>query len=169
VQKKIEKENEFLEKIQKHQPILHKISYLYTQNQVEREDMYQEIMLQLWHSYPSFKGNSKFSTWLYRVALNTAITITKKQKQTKIVFIENSDQIADTFDMGKAQEKSENIRILHQAISCLNQMEKAIILLWLEEKKYQEIAEIVGVSLKNVSVKVLRIKKKLAKIIKEMQ
>lgn len=158
----IEIENEFIIEIQKHQGILHKICFIYSQNVVEKEDLYQEIILQLWKSYPSFRKEAKFSTWMYRVALNTAITLNKKA----VLFENHKTQLSDDYAIAEAVDYSEDIKILYKAISKLSKIEKAIIMLWLEEKAYSEIAEIVGMSVKNVSVKLVRSKKKLAKLIK---
>jgi len=157
-------ENEFIEKIHEYQGILHKICFVYSKNKSDREDLYQEMVLQLWKSYPSFRQEAKFSTWMYRVAINTAITLTKKAA----LFEKSKAIISDGYEFNEFNGYSEDIKILYKAISKLSKIEKAIILLWLEEKSYREIAQIVGVSGKNVSVKLVRIKKKLAKIIKEI-
>ena len=143
---------------------MHKICLVYADTKADREDLYQEMILQLWKSYSSFQEKSRFSTWMYRVALNTAITTTKKatlfksQRRTSPV----------AYELEESMDYSEDVRILYRAISQLNKVEKAIILLWLEEKSYQEIAQSIGMSVKNVSVKLVRIKNKLAKLIKMM-
>jgi RNA polymerase sigma-70 factor (ECF subfamily) len=157
-------ENEFIEQIQKHQGILHKICFVYANSKTDKEDLYQEIVLQLWKSYPSFQKEAKFSTWMYRVALNTAITLNKK-----IALYENhKTQLSDEYAIEEGIDYSEDIKTLYKAISKLSKIEKAIILLWLEEKPYSEIAEIVGISEKNVSVKLVRSRKKLAILIKKI-
>lgn len=161
-QKEIEKE--FVEQIQKHQGILHKICFVYSKSEVDKEDLYQEIVLQLWKSYPSFRKEAKFSTWMYRVALNTAITLNKKAA----IFENAKTQLNDEHPITEVIDYSEDIKTLYKAISKLSKIEKAIIMLWLEEKAYSEIAEIVGISEKNVSVKLVRSKKKLAKTIKKI-
>lgn len=158
-------EQEFVARIDKHQGILHKICFVYAKNDADKDDLYQEIILQLWKSYSSFKGKSTFSTWMYRVALNTAITLTKKIK----LKVDNSEPYFLSFDVEKSMEYTEDIKILYRAISKLNKIEKAIILLWLEEKPYNEIAQTIGISVKNVSVKLVRIKHKLANIIERLQ
>jgi RNA polymerase sigma-70 factor (ECF subfamily) len=158
-------EKEFIGRIRKHQGILHKICFIYSKNESDKEDLYQEMALQLWKSYPSFKGDSQFSTWMYRVALNTAITYTRKAS----FFVSDRKDYPDTFDPEVSMDYSEDIRILYRAISQLNKVDKAIILLWLEERPYSEIAEIIGVSVKNVSVKLVRIKEKLAERIRKLQ
>jgi RNA polymerase sigma-70 factor (ECF subfamily) len=158
----IEIENKFIFEIQKNQGILHKICFIYSKNSIEKEDLYQEIILQLWKSYPSFRNEAKLSTWMYRVALNTAITLNKKAA----IFENYKTQLSDDYAIAEVVDYSEDIKILYKAISKLSKIEKAIIMLWLEEKAYSEIAEIVGMSVKNVSVKLVRSKKKLAKLIK---
>lgn len=160
----IEKEKRFLDLVHQNQGIIHKICYVYYTNTSKREDLYQEITLQLWKSFSSFKGKSQFSTWMYRVALNTAINMTKRP-----AFL--SDQAADyepVTDLNLDQDISEEIKLLYRGISMLEKVEKAIILMWLEDKSYQEIAETIGISSKNVSVKLVRIKTKLAEIIEKL-
>jgi RNA polymerase sigma-70 factor (ECF subfamily) len=127
--------------------------------------MYQEIILQLWKSFPSFRGQAAFSTWMYRVALNTAITMTKKPN----LFVDEQKIPAIPYEIDKRFEFSEDVKILHRAISQLNRVEKGIILLWLEENSYEEIAETIGITVKNVSVKLVRIRSKLGEIMKKMQ
>jgi len=161
-QRKIEQD--FVQKIQKHQGILHKVSYIYSQNDEDKDDLYQEIVLQLWKSFPTFREESKFSTWMYRVALNTAITLNKKKRFIKASANVDPNQFSDEAHA----EYAEDVKLLYKAISKLNKIDKAIILLWLEEKTYQEISEIIGITVKNVSVKIVRSKKKLAKIIKKL-
>lgn len=127
--------------------------------------MVQEIILQLWKSFPTFKGQSAFSTWMYRVALNTALSITKKPK----LFVDaKADYYNVPGDDNFSGDMDEDTRFLYQAITTLNKVERAIILLWLEEHTYEEIAETIGISVKNVSVKLVRIKSKLKKTMKRL-
>ncbi len=143
---------------------MHKISFIYANTSLIREDLYQEITLQLWKSYPSFRNESAFSTWMYKVALNTAISFTKK------TFLpENGPKDEPSYEMEDDTEYSEKVRTLYKAISRLKKVEKAIILLWLEERSYDEIAATIGISVKNVSVKLVRIKEKLSDMIKSME
>lgn len=152
---------QFLELIKKHQSILHKICFIYCRNRSDREDLQQEIILQLWKSFPSFQGNAAFSTWMYRVALNTAINQTRKPG----LLIDSSSSPELSYDPSESYHLSEEIQILYRAISRLKKIEKAIILLWLEERSYEEIAEMIGITVKHVSVKLVRIKTRLAQII----
>lgn len=155
---------QFLELIKKHQSILHKICFIYCRNGAGREDLQQEIILQLWKSFPSFQGKAAFSTWMYRVALNTAINQTKKPG----LLIDSSSSPELSYDPSESYHLSEEIQILYMAISRLKKIEKAIILLWLEERSYEEIAEMIGITVKNVSVKLVRIKARLAEIISNL-
>lgn len=156
-------EKEFLEIIQKNQGIIHKVCNMYCDSQEDRNDLFQEIIAQLWKSYPSFRQESKVTTWMYRVALNTAITSFKKSKrrpdQNRLTY-ENFQLANDEYD----SETEENIKLLHAAVSQLTGVEKSIILLYLENKKYEEIAEITGITQNYVRVKMNRIKKKLKKL-----
>ena len=155
----------FSELIQKNQAIIHKITRIYENSRVDREDLFQEICLQLWKSYPNFREEAKFSTWMYRVALNTAISKVRKSKNN-VAFepLRETDRIPEDLNIEK-----ENIKCLYQAISKLNRIDKAIILLWLEDKNYEEIAAILGISKTNVSVKLVRIKRKLEELVNDVK
>jgi len=155
----------FLELIHRHQSIIHKICFVYCNNRADREDLQQEVILQLWKSFPSFQENAAFSTWMYRVALNTAINQTRKPG----LLFDTSSSPEIPYDPSKFYDLSEEIKILYRAISQLRKVEKAIILLWLEEKTYEEIAESIGISVKNVSVRLVRIRTRLAEIIQKLQ
>lgn len=155
----------FLELIHKHQSIIHKICFVYCRNRADQEDLQQEIILQLWKSFPSFQENAAFSTWMYRVALNTAINQTRRPG----LLLDTSSSPDIPYDPSDSYQLSEEIQILYRAISELRKVEKAIILLWLEEKSYEEIAETIGITVKNVSVRLVRIRAKLAEIISKLQ
>lgn len=149
--------------IQKNQRIIHKITMIYANSSADREDLFQEICLQLWKSYPGFREEAQFSTWIYRVALNTAISNIRKSKNSlSFEPLRETDRIPD-----ESSDETEQVKLLYSAISKLNRIEKAIILLWLEEKNYEEIASIMGTSKTNVSVKLVRIKRKLEEMISE--
>jgi RNA polymerase sigma-70 factor (ECF subfamily) len=156
-------EKEFIELIKSHQGILHKICNIYFLRDPYKEDYYQEILIRLWKSYPSFKNQSAFSTWLYRVALNTAIDIIRKQsllpKHTDLSKTEYN--IADY----KNNSESDNKDKLYLAINLLSDIEKAIIILYLEDFNYKEIAEVIGISENYAGVKINRIKTQLIKIL----
>ena len=136
---------------------------MYCDAEQDRKDLFQEIIAQLWHSYPSFRHESKVTTWMYRVGLNTAITSFKKSKRRPDrdgLSYENF-QVADESQLS---EKDDNIKLLHLAVARLTGIEKSIILLFLENKRYEEIAEITGITQNYVRVKMNRIKKKLKKL-----
>ncbi|MDG1661653.1 MAG: sigma-70 family RNA polymerase sigma factor [Winogradskyella sp.] len=159
-----ELEHSFVEQLQKHQNIVHKICRLYSNNQDAHNDLFQEITIQLWRAYPKFRGDSKFSTWMYRVGLNTAITLYRKSKRS----IKTSDFDAYQFKI-KAEEydstEEEQLKLLYQAVHQLNDIEKALVLLYLEDKDYREISETLGISEVNARVKMNRVKKKLKAIL----
>ncbi len=156
-------ERDFLQLIKDNQGIIHKVCNIYCDDQEDRNDLFQEIVAQLWKSFPSFRQESKVTTWMYRVALNTAITSFKKQKrrpdQNRLTY-ENFQIKDENYD----HETEENIKLLHRAVAQLTGVEKSIVILYLEEKKYEEIAEITGITQNYVRVKMNRIKKKLKKI-----
>jgi RNA polymerase sigma factor (sigma-70 family) len=158
-------EKEFIEMINKHRGILFKVSNLYCHQEEDKKDLFQEMVLQLWRSYPGFKNDSQSSTWMYRVALNTAISNFRKEsrKPGRRSILEADFEIPDFSDL---PQQNENLTLLKLAINQLTQIEKAIIILYLEEKSYEEISEIIGISKSNVGVKINRIKVKLEKIIK---
>lgn len=155
------KEIDFTQLIQSNQGIVHKVCRIYTDTQEEHEDLFQEIVLQLWKSFDSFKGDSKFSTWMYRVGLNTAITlIRKKSKSIPVTSIDSTN-----FSHFKSQEydevQEERLKLLNSSIKKLNDVERALVLLYLEELPYKEIAETMGITEVNARVKMNRAKEKL--------
>lgn len=159
-------EREFLHIIRENQGIIYKVCNMYCDTGEDRNDLFQEIVAQLWKSYPSFRKESKITTWMYRVGLNTAITTFKKSKrrpdQNRLTY--ENFQIADE---NHETDTEENIKLLHLAVEQLTGIEKSIILLFLENKKYEEIAEITGITQNYVRVKMNRIKKKLKKLMDE--
>ncbi|TKG94644.1 sigma-70 family RNA polymerase sigma factor [Puteibacter caeruleilacunae] len=154
---------DFVNIITENQGIIHKVCSIYCDNEEDRKDLFQEILAQLWKSYASFRSESKFSTWMYRVALNTAITSFKRGKRQpdRTNLPEGNIQIPDE---GYDMETEEQIKHLYKAISKLTGIEKSIILLYLENHPYEEIAEITGITQNYVRVKMNRIKKKLKKL-----
>jgi RNA polymerase sigma factor (sigma-70 family) len=153
-------EKQFLEIVRNNQGIIHKVCSIYCDNEEDRNDLVQEILAQLWKSFPSFRNESKFTTWMYRVALNTAITSFKKYKRQpdRTPLSNQNFQIADEII---SSETEDHIRLLREAVSKLTGIEKSIILLYLENKSYEDIAEITGITQNYVRVKMNRIKKKL--------
>jgi len=159
-----ELEHNFVELLEKHQNIVHKVCRLYTNNQDAHNDLFQEITIQLWKAYPKFRGNSKFSTWMYRVGLNTAITIYRKNKRRIRTQEFDAFQFkisAEAFDDTEEQQ----LKLMYKAVHQLNDIEKALIFLYLEDKNYSEISETMGISEVNARVKMNRIKTKLRTIL----
>ncbi|MEN0048965.1 MAG: sigma-70 family RNA polymerase sigma factor [Bacteroidota bacterium] len=162
------KEEAFVQLIQEHEGIIFKITTIYVKAQVDQQDLYQEIVYQLWKSYDSFQGKSKRSTWLYRVALNTAIT--RKRKRQKSVDTLPIDQVVLNQMEIKDHLMEERVQTLYTHIQQLNTLEKGLIFLFLEGKKHEEIAQITGLSKTNVGTRLARIKQKLkAGIEKEVE
>lgn len=157
-------EEQFVKLLQENQNIVHKICRLYTHDQDSHNDLFQEITIQLWKAYPNFRGDSKFTTWAYRVGLNTAITLYRKKKKTI-----NTIEFDSTFHKVKQEdynfEEEEKIKLLYSAIGELNDIEKALVFLYLEEKDYSEISETLGITEVNARVKMNRLKGKLKKIL----
>ncbi len=156
---------EFINLIEKNRGIIHKITLMYTSTASDKEDLYQEICLQLWRSVRHYRGESKFTTWLYRVAINTAINSIRKNKRSVNTVELDPERHYEIKDNHREQQTS----LLMKAISRLNRIDRAIILLWLEEKKYEEISEIMGLTRSTVSVRLVRIRKKLEELLKQME
>ena len=159
-----ELEHSFVTQLQTNQNIVHKICRLYTNNSDAHNDLFQEITIQLWKAFPKFRGDSKFSTWMYRVALNTAITLFRKSKRTVktqdfagVSFKISSEDYDDTVE--------EQLKLMYSAVKSLNDIDKALVFLYLENKSYREIAETLGITEVNSRVKMNRIKEKLKTII----
>ncbi len=154
----------FVEQLKENQNIIHKVCRLYTNNQDAHNDLFQEITIQLWKAYPKFRGDSKFSTWMYRVGLNTAITLYRKSKRR----IQTSEFDALQFKI-KAEEyddtEEEQLKLMYSAIHQLNDIEKALVFLYLEDKDYKEISATLGITEVNARVKMNRVKKKLRTIL----
>ena len=156
----------FNELFEEHKGIINKVSMLYTRNREDQEDLLKDICFQLCRSYNNFREEAQFSTWLYRVALNTAINQVRKNKKKSAseTFYENIHYASLNSENNDGQ-----VSQLFKAISLLNKIDKALILLWLEEKSYDDIADILGISKSNVSVKLVRIKKQLSETINGLQ
>lgn len=152
-------EEQFVDIVEQNQGLIHKVCHLYADTDVDKNDLFQEIVLQLWKAYPNYKGNSKLSTWMYRVALYTAMNELKKRKRHH-----HLDPMAD-FLLNDADMKFD-VDHINAALALLSASERAIVTLYIDEKSYQEIAQILGISDSNVGVKLNRIKKKLKKLIK---
>lgn len=157
-------ETEFIERVNAAQGIIHKVCRMYCDDETHRQDLFQEIILQLWKSYSSFEGKSQFSSWMYRVALNVAIQDFRKEKKRKYFFLESYD-FKEPTSPSPSKPRDSRIDALYSAIAKLDKIEKAIMLLHLDEVSNEEIAKIVGITQNYVRVKMTRIRTKLAKTI----
>lgn len=153
----------FLVIVENNKGILFKVANSYCRNNEDRKDLVQEIILQLWKSFDSYNDKFKYSTWIYRISLNVAISFYRKESGRKRI---SNPITTDIFDFSEAEisdEKETNLGLLNQMISELNDLNKALMLLYLEEKSYKEISEIIGITETNVATKIGRIKSKLKK------
>jgi RNA polymerase sigma-70 factor, ECF subfamily len=159
----IGEENKFINLIKEHQGLIHKVCFMYEHDPDTRNDLFQEIVLQLWKSFPTFRGEAKITTWMYRIALNTAISGYRKQKRN----IQTEDlhelhlNISENY---AAEEREEDFQRLQTAIRQLSEIERAMVMMALEEIPYEEIAETIGITQNNVRVRMNRIREKLRKI-----
>jgi RNA polymerase sigma-70 factor (ECF subfamily) len=153
----MQNEAAFLEQIQENKGIILKLVGLYANNEEERKDMFQEILFQAWKGFPGFRGESKFSTWLYRISLNTLLTTQRKANRVQYRETVDDAPLADVHDA----LKNENSRLLRQAVRRLPETERAIITLHLDGYANPEIAEIMGITINNTTVKLHRIKNQL--------
>ena len=160
-------EDKFVGDINENAGIIHKICNIYFTSLHDRQDAYQEILYQLWRSYPAFKGDSKFSTWMYKVALNTAISYMKKSNRVRSDAI-LPGQLEHLAESNREQGTHEKMQMLYTAINALSEIDKAITLLFLEDKSYEEISSITGITKTNVSVRLVRIKKSLKEKLKNI-
>ncbi len=159
-----ELEKSFVKQLQENQNLIHKICRIYTDGEDAHKDLFQEITIQLWKAFPQFRGDSKFTTWAYRVGLNTAITLYRK-KTKSINTIEFDGKLHKIDQDEYNYEEEEHIKLLYQAVQQLNDIEKALVFMYLEDKDYSEIAETLGITEVNARVKMNRIKGKLKTIL----
>ncbi len=159
-QRILSSEQEFIAQIRSTQGILWKICHLYCPEAEERQDLFQEMLVQLWRSYRTFKGQSKFSTWVYRVCLNVAISQYRKNRR-QAPSTELPREVYEQVDSQESELKEERSKALYEAIAQLKTVEKALVMLYLEDKSYDEISEIMGISANNARVKMNRIREKL--------
>ena len=145
-------EKEFLSAVKEHEKIIWKVITMYQSNSGDREDLRQEILLNAWKGSKNFRGEAKFSTWLYQVALNTAITFYKKDLRQQHI-----PELQEQPDTSNEAE----LEILNQAISALSRVDKALVMLFLEDYSYAEIGTMMGITANNVAVKMNRIKSRL--------
>ncbi|GAB4045101.1 RNA polymerase sigma factor [Spirosoma litoris] len=157
-------EIDFIQIVNTHAGILHKICRLYGKEEEDRKDLYQEIVLQLWRSFPTFRQEAQPSTWLYRVALNTAISLVRWQSRRITPVMLDNELLTDLQGPGTA-EIDDQMHQFYKAVEYLSSIEKALVFLYLDGNSYDEIARIMGISNSNVGVKLNRIKAKLKRIV----
>jgi RNA polymerase sigma-70 factor (ECF subfamily) len=158
--KKVDLEKEFINLIKKNESIILKICNIYCKEIDDRQDLYQDILVQLWKSFPKFDKRAKISTWMYRIAFNTAVSRYRLEKKKSI-----NEEISDQLISDNSNE-DENVRLLYGAIDGLDKIDKAITLLYMDGTKYKEIGEIMGLSESNVGFKINQIKRKLREKLK---
>ena len=159
----LKNQNDFIELIEENRGIIHKVINMYCSLEEDKQDLFQEILIQLWRSYEKFRGDAKFSTWMYRIAINTAITgIRKTARKIQTVSTETIPFEIQFEQYDK--EKEHQLNQLYAAIKELNEVERSIVMLYLDDKSYDEMEEILGINQNNLRVKMNRIKDKLRKI-----
>lgn len=158
-------EKEFLHKLELHKGIIHKVAKMYMDNAEDRADLFQEIILQLWKAYGSFKGESQFSSWMYRVALNTALIYFKKERKKPDKY--RIEQDLDVKDETQTEDTESQLEYFYEAVQQLNAVEKALIFLFLEGQSHKEIGKNLGITEVNARVKLNRTKDKLQQLIKQ--
>lgn len=152
----------FLQFIQENKGIIHKVCHLYGRTVQDQQDLFQEITIQLWKAYPNFRHESKISTWMYRVALNTAISDFRKQ-QRRITTVSFDATAGADLTIGDDHPEKDKWLLIQKAIESLTEVEKALMMLYLEDKSYEEMEDILGMTQVNLRVKISRIKEKLRK------
>ena len=158
-------QKEFLELIQQHKGLIHKVCHIYAHDEASKQDLFQEIVIQLWKSFGSFRGEAKISTWMYRIALNTALTdLRRRKKKVDLHFTDQSN--LDIEEVQYDNQRDEEEKLLYSAIAKLSQIEKAVVMMYLEDKSYEEMEEVLGISQGTLRVKMNRIKEKLRLLVK---
>lgn len=154
-----ENEQQFTDIVRRNRSTIYTVCYMFSKDNDEVADMFQEVLIRLWNGMESFDGRSNIKTWIYRVSLNTCITIDKRKKRN------HKTQLSMDVDYFNSREvKSEQAQFLHRRISRLQSLDRAIVLLWLEDISYDEIAAIIGITPKNVSVRLVRIREQLKRM-----
>ena len=151
------KEQEFSRMVREHKSTIYTVCYMFSNDEDEVSDLFQEVLINLWKGFESFRNESKLSTWIYRVAMNTCISADRKKRKqgTKVPLSMNINLYNDE------DHETKQVRQLHERIQRLDLVDRALVMMWLEGMNYEEIADVVGISVKNVGVKLVRIKEKL--------
>jgi RNA polymerase sigma-70 factor (ECF subfamily) len=154
-----DKEQEFVSIVERNKQLIYKVCYMYADDSLELNDLYQEVVINLWKGFDNFRGDSSISSWIYRVGLNTCISYYRKSssKPKTISLVDNIEIYEDTV-------KTAQIKEMYSLIGKLNKIERALILLWLDEKTYDEIAEIMGLNRNTVASRLKRIREKIVEM-----
>ena len=151
-------EKEFTKAVREHKDTIYMACYMFSKDNAEVEDLYQEVLINLWKGFSSFEGRSSLKTWIWRVSLNTCVSYDRKKRSHKV----DAVPLKIDIDLYKdSDQDTRQIKLLHERINKLGPFDRAIILLWLESMSYEEIGAIVGISAKNVSVRLFRIREQL--------
>ena len=151
-----DKEKEFAQIIREHKRRIYTVCYMFSKDADEVADLFQEILINMWKGFPSFRGESSISTWIWRISLNTCINTSKKKRKLETIPLNVNINPYEDVD-----EDALQVRQLYDRINRLGLVDRSVILLWLENLSYEDIAAILGISVKNVSVKLVRIREKL--------
>ncbi|MGG5208658.1 RNA polymerase sigma factor [Chryseobacterium sp. MIQD13] len=155
-----ELEKSFVEFFKPNQRLIHKVCRIYTDNGEDHQDLFQEITVQLWRAFPGFRGEAKFSTWMYKVALNTAMTLFRKPQRKELQHID-IDVSSLKMEYDTYEDDEYKLKKMYKAIHELSDVEKALIMMYLDDKPYKEIGEILGITEGNARVKMNRAKNNL--------
>src|SRR5262245_1182752 len=158
-------EREFLDHLERHQPLIRRVAGLYAHGAEDRRDLVQEILYQLWRSWPRFRREARVETWMYRIALNTALTRLRRARSAPPILPLEPDDRALASEAGTT-ERRDRIRTLHEAIRELDPADRAVVMLHLEELPHREIGEVLGISENLVNVKLHRIRERLRSMLK---
>jgi RNA polymerase sigma factor (sigma-70 family) len=159
----LELQEDFVTTLENNKGIIYKIANSYCKDPEDRQDLIQEITIQLWKSFDRYNGTAKFSTWMYRIALNTAISFYRKDNRRKGFHVPLSKTVIQTTSEILEDEKEVSLGLLEKFIRELNELDRALMILYMEERSQNEIAEILGISVSNVATKLGRIKERLKK------
>lgn len=149
-------ERQFAKTVREHKSTIYTVCYMFSKDDDEVNDLFQEVLINLWKGYDSFGHRSDIRTWIYRVALNTCISLDRKKRRSAAVRLAMDINLFEDRD-----EDTRQVDLLHKRIQRLQPFDRAIVLLWLEDLSYEEIGQIVGISTKNVSVRLFRIREQL--------
>jgi RNA polymerase sigma-70 factor (ECF subfamily) len=156
----------FVKKIKENEALIFKVCRVYAPDEEDGKDLFQDIVVQLWQYYPSYRGDSKFSTWLYRVALNTAITRVRKKERSVLPGNQSAELNENLHYESSSLEEQEQLKSLYRAINILGEIDKALVMLYLEDYSYTEMEEILGIKESTLRVKMNRVKEKLKTLTK---